>query len=170
MRKKSILISILLISTIAFLPVYAKKGGLEYRANGKLVIYTDSGPGAEVVNGRWSIKVKDGEVDFKAFYRERNLDPDIEESPAGTIDEFWIYLDNLIDYEITDDTCVLRGDFHVDKKKWILPENPEYPPRVEWLRPQATFYDVEITIDKDDIVIPFWGGLAGPTLAIQYYI
>ena len=168
MRKKSILISILLLSAFAVLPVHAKKESLEYRANGKLVTYTPPGTASEVVNGRWSIKIKDGQVDFKAFYRERNLDPNVEHSPEGTIDMFWIYLDNLIDYQITDDMCVLRGDFQVDKKWWILPEHEDYPPLVKWLRPQAELFDVEITIDQDGILISFWGGLAGPTLAIQY--
>ena len=169
MKKKTILLlsCVLIISMLAIPPVHAKKESYEYRANGKLVKYGVATTAAEVVNGRWSVKVKDGEVDFKAFYRERNLD-DTEQSPIGTIDEFWIYLDYVISYGIVGDTLTIRGNFHVDKKWWILPGHPDYPPPVKWLLPQDTLYDVEVIIDSSGIICWFYGQLQGPTLAIKY--
>lgn len=174
MKKKTVLIlsCLVAISMLAALPVYAKKGGVEYRANGKLDTYEyDPWASAEVVNGRWSVKVKDGEVDFKAFYRERNLIAEEEQSPVGTIDEFWITLVELESVEINYETgeCTITGDFYVKKKWWILPDDPDHPyhPPVVWLDPQWTGYGT-VTIDPTQCVIWFWGNIQGPTLAIQY--
>lgn len=86
-----------LFASMLIIPVSAKNG-VDYLANGKLVEYGVPGGGgdAEVVNGRWSVKVKGDDVDFKAFYRERNLDAEAERSPVGSIDHFWNTSLNLI--------------------------------------------------------------------------
>ncbi len=160
---------LLLLSVLGVRPALAKNNVI-YRANGKLEEYSPGSPAAEVVDGRWSVKVKEGVVDFKAFYREMNLDPDVEQSPEGTIDHFWIYLVEADTVEIADDTCTITGDFKVIKKWWILPEHEDYPPPVKWIRGEEAwrFYDVSITIDSDGIEFHFFGGLKGPTLSINY--
>jgi len=154
-------------SVRARIPVYAKS--VDYRANGKLVTYSyDPWPSAEVINGRWSVKVKEGEVDFKAFYRERNLG-EAEQSPVGTIDHFWISLVELESVDIDYDTgeCTITGTFYIRKKWWILSDDPDYPPPIKWLEPQWTGYG-KVTVSETGIVIWFWGEIQGPTLAIQY--
>ena len=167
MKKKTImLLTCTIMLSILAIPVYA--ASVDYKANGKLVTYSyDPSASSEVINGRWSVKVKGGEVDFKALYRERNLG-EAEQSPVGTIDEFWIYLDNLYWVDVADDVCTIHGDFYVVKKWWILPEHENYPPPVKWLEPQEYLEDVEVTIDETGIVIWFWGEIQGPTLAIKY--
>jgi len=172
MKKKTILLltCILMLTMLSVLPVYAKKGSVVYKAKGKLVTYELPHPASEVVNGRWSVKVKNGEVDFKAFYRERNLDEVVEQSPVGSIDCFWIH---LVEGEATinDETgeCTIEGTFYVKKKWWILPDNPDYPypPPVVWLDPQYEGPGT-VTIDPTECIIWFYEGLQGPTLAIKY--
>ena len=64
--------SLLILSMLAVPPIYAKKGGVEYKANGKLVTYGEGmSETSEVVNGRWSVKVKDGMVDFLGSNQHR---------------------------------------------------------------------------------------------------
>jgi hypothetical protein len=167
MRKAIMLLTCVLMLSVLTIPVYAKS--VDYKANGKLVTYDyDPWATAEVVNGRWSVKVKGGEVDFKAFYRERNLD-EAEQSPVGSIDHFWISLVGLESVTIDYDTgeCRITGTFSVRKKWWILPDEPDYPPPVEWLKPQWTGWG-EVTVSETGIVIWFWGEIQGPTLAIKY--
>ena len=173
MKKKTTLfmICILMVTMLGVLPVYAKKGGVDYKANGKLVTYEYVLPpphSSEVVNGRWSVKVKDGEVEFKAFYRERNLIAEVEESPVGSIDHFWIHLVEGI-ATINDETgeCTIEGTFYVKKLKRLLPEDPANPPPVEWLDPQWTGYGT-VTIDPVQCTFGFYGGIHGPTLSIKY--
>jgi hypothetical protein len=169
MKKTIMFLTCAVMLSILAIPAHAES--VDYKANGKLVTYDyDPWATAEVVNGRWSIIVKGDEVEFKAFYRERNLDEE-EQSPVGSIDHFWISLVELETITIDYDTgeCEITGDFYVKKKWWILPDNPDhpYPPQVVWLDPQWTGYGT-VTIDETGIVNWFWGELQGPTLAIQY--
>lgn len=162
------LIVLLVIVNLLVVPASAKS--VDYRANGKLDEYGYGEESAMVLNGRWSVKVKGDDVDFKAFYRELNLVPEVEQSPEGTIDEFWLTLVNVEYVEITGDTCYVVGDFEVVKKWWILPEHEDYPPPVKWLRGEEAWFfdDVAVEIDSAGIQFHFFGGLKGPTLSIHY--
>ena len=168
MKKKIIaFLSCFLVLSIFAIPVYAEP--VDYKANGKLVEYGVADPNCEVINGRWSIVVKgEDDVVFKAFYRERNLVEEVENSPVGSIDEFWISLIDIDTVDIDYDTgaCTITGDFNIKKKWWILPDNPDYPypPQFVWQDSQRTGV---VTIDETGITIWFWGKLEGPTLAIH---
>lgn len=163
-------LALILMFAVSVFPVSAKSS-VDYRANGKLEVYGVVQPGAEVINGHWRVKVKDGKVDFAAYYRERNLDQAIEQSPVGTIDEFWIYLTNLDSVDIDQSTgeCTIKGTFYVKKKWWILPDNPDYPypPPIVWKDPLWTGYG-EVTIDSSECILWFWAEVQGPTLSIEY--
>ena len=166
-KKNTMLLTFAIMLSILAIPVYA--ASVDYQANGKLVIYGNDPLGtSEVINGRWSVKVKEGKVDFKAFYRERNLD-EAEGSPVGSIDHFWISLVELETVTIDTDTgeCTITGEFYVKKKWRILPDNYNYPPPVKWHDPLYARYG-EVTISETGIVIWFWAEIQGPTLAIKY--
>ena len=174
MKKNAILaLSLVVALTMLVIPVSAANK-IEFRANGKLVTYPNPTPepGAEVVSGQWSVKIMNGKVDFKAFYRERNLGPP-EQSPIGTIDEFWITLDTLYEYSINTETgsCHISGEFSVLKKWWIAPDNymgVSPPPPVYWQDYGGVPFVGDVDIDSNGCVIWFWGQVQGPTLAIQY--
>jgi hypothetical protein len=159
---------IIVLTVLTVIPVNAERGGIDYKANGKLVEYGEEQSTSEVVNGRWDVKVKGEKAEFKAFYRERNLDI-TEDSPIGSIDVFWIFLTELNELSVNTDTgeCIITGEFMVVKKWWLLPENPDNPPRIKWLKPQWNG-EGQVTITPNECVIEFWAELKGPTLAVDW--
>lgn len=170
MKRNTLLFLVTMLVASMLVTTASAKNGVEYRANGKLVSYDPPQVSSEVVNGHWSISVKDGSVDFKAFYRERNLG-ESEMSPCGSIDEFWISLDRLesVQVNLGDGSCSLTGDFVIKKKWWVLPGYYDYPPRVEWLRGETAWhYYGDVTVNPVECFLWFFGGVNGPTLAIQY--
>ncbi len=164
------LVGLLIVPTLVISPVLAEDD-VVYRANGRLERYADAWS-SEVVNGRWNVEINQSDfgltVVFFAFYRELNIDEEVENSPAGTIDTFKL---TLIDYdlvEISDDVCVVSGaTIHFRKKWWNLATGK--PERVEW-----ELFDREITIDESGILIdlePAIGqnfDISGRTLSIHY--
>ena len=164
MRKKlglSLLMTIIALTLV--LPVQAQR--VDYKAGGKLVTYGGPPSSAEVVNGHWRVVVKGDDVDFQAYYRERNLVEAEEESPVGTIDLFWITLTDGTAV-IDGDQCEITGTFYVRKKMWTLPDDPRgYP--IIWLDPQHEPYGT-VTINAEGISWDFHGNMEGTTLSIQY--
>ena len=155
-----------MLSFIA-VPVYAKR--FDYMAYGKLVDYGVESDAHEVINGHWYIRVNGDNVRFRAYYRERNLDATVENSPVGSIDHFWISLVELDNIDIDYDTgeCTLSGIFKSRKLWAILPSHEAWPRRYVFLNPQWEGYGT-VTIDENGIVIWFWGELLGPITNIQH--
>ena len=64
--RKTKLFALLVISAcmLTVMPVMAKKGGVTFKANGKLTHYADvdEDPGSVIVKGQWDLKIKDGVV------------------------------------------------------------------------------------------------------------
>lgn len=126
MRKNSVIaLSVLTIMmAMLVLPVSAAKK-MEHKANGKVTEYASYPPGphsSEVVGGNWNLRVKDGKVDFRLFYKEMNLIPDEEGgAPVGSVDLFKITFKpaeiiGTPPFEIDEDgTWVITGDFNIDK-------------------------------------------------------
>ena len=116
---------LLLASFLTISPIYAKSK-LEFKANGKIDHYADwlDDPSAMIVGGSWNVKVKDGVACFSGYYRELNLDPEVEHSPEGTVDHFRLSM-VTDDYWFEGDTLVMRGEIHVDKKMWIIEDDPD---------------------------------------------
>jgi len=164
------LAGLLIVSMLFISPVSAQK--VVYRANGKLEQYAGTDLSAEVANGRWNVKIKEGDGPkvefFEAFYRELNIDEEAERSPAGTIDTFKLTLTYYESVEIDDDECIISGaTIHVEKKWWNLETG-----KPEHIKDFATWTDVEITIDSSEILIDLpwttdWD-LSGPTLSVHY--
>ena len=157
---------LLMASLFVAVPVLAKKGGVVYRASGRLESYVDA-YSSEIVNGHWHLKIMGEEVEFFAFYRERNLDEGVEGSPEGTVDHFFNTVTNVEDYETDGDTCVIWCDIHVDKLWWNIATGlPEW---TEW-----DTYDVVITVDPDGVFIdvpsvgPQDWDRYGPTNSLQF--
>ena len=122
--RKHLLLALSLTAALMtlILPVSATNK-IEFRANGKDLYYpnpdNDPDPSAVVVGGNWNIRVKDGEADFKLFYKEMNLIPAEEGgAPAGSVDNFYISLVETYELSIQDDACIVYGRFNVDKWAW----------------------------------------------------
>jgi len=58
-------------------------------------------------------------VKFFAFYRELNIDEEIEDSPEGTIDTFKLTLVDYDSVEIIDDVCTISGTTIHFRKKMV---------------------------------------------------
>jgi len=163
MRRKTILVlSCLLIASILPVMTVSGKGNLEFKANGKIDHYPNSqdDPASVIVGGRWDMKVQDGKACFKGYYRELNIDEDVELSPEGSIDHFklWLMSD---DYWFEGDDLVIHGVMYVDKKMWFLDEyepgdlpdwfDPDWIPDhapVNWI-PDFMVRNAEIRISPD---------------------
>lgn len=164
-RKIKLATTCLLLASMFMLPVSAKKPGLRYGANGKLENYVDAWS-AEIVNGHWHVKVKDGDLEFRAYHRERNLD-EIENSPIGSVDHFWLSLTNVGSFVIDEDTLTIECTIHVDKLWWNI--DTGLPEWVEW-----EYSGVVITVNSESIYIdsPQLGDQdwdrVGPTLSLHY--
>ena len=163
LKKLKLSLVLTIIALTLVLPVYA--GRADYRARGKLVAYDPPQPTSEVVNGNWNVVVNGDDVDFRAFYRERNLDAGFPEySPVGSIDHFWITLTEgtaIID----EDECVITGTFYVRKLWRTLPDEPlGYP--IVWKDPLYVTVGT-VNIDSDGIQFDFQWNLEGTTLSIQ---
>ena len=92
MRRKSVLIMtcVLIASFLTVLAVTAKHDAdWEYYAYGTLESYRgEPGVSAEILDGIWNLKVKDGKVWFYAYYTELNIDSEAEMGPEGSVDLF----------------------------------------------------------------------------------
>lgn len=125
MRKtKSILFVVIIIASLFTVVPVAAKGKLEYKANGKITHYLPEVTSSMVLRGRWDLKIMNGVVDFKGYYHELNVEEDIEQSPAGTVDHFKLSFTDLYRYMIYDDGSVeVWGTIHYDKKYWYIEGN-----------------------------------------------
>lgn len=139
----------MLITLSMILPVYAAKPTWEYKANGKLTNYPATTTSSVVVHGRWDIEVKDGEVDFKGYYTELNVEEGVEQSPAGTVDHFKLRMTDLYMYIIDDGVLTVWATIHYDKKYWYVEGNtwgvdPPGNAPVDWVE---DFIDVWVKIE-----------------------
>jgi hypothetical protein len=148
-------------SLLAMAPVSAKKSALEFKANGKLTNYPEEpDPASVVVGGRWDVKIMDGAVEFKFYYRELNLDPEVELSPEGSVDHFRGYVTELYGYYMGEGIVEIWCKLTVDKKMWFLDEYEDPPPwlpehaPVDWI-PGFMVRNTKITITPDGIEIDY---------------
>jgi hypothetical protein len=80
-----LVIAIAVFMTVGF--TLAKQPAVwENYAYGTIDTYT-AAYSAEMVNGYWNLKITDGKIHFNYGWLELNLDEDIENSPAGSVDE-----------------------------------------------------------------------------------
>jgi hypothetical protein len=90
MRKKSILIiaSVLVFSFLAASVVIAKQDtDWDMYACGTITNYRyEPNLSAEILDGIWNLKVKDGKVWFYICNQEKNIDEAVEGGPAGSVD------------------------------------------------------------------------------------
>ena len=99
--KTVVILSVLVLASMfVVVPVIAKQlAPWEHFAYGTFTDYYDDPDlpevpegedpipmGAEIVDGIWNLKVKDDAVWFYACVQEKNIDPDEENSPEGSID------------------------------------------------------------------------------------
>jgi len=165
-RKVILLILLMLTTTCTVIPGAAKKP-IEYKANGTIDSYAEVGA-AEVVHGTWFACVKGDEVEFRYFYHELNIDPEVENSPAGTVDHFKIYLTELYSVDVDPDAgeCVIVGHLTWDKKWWNIDTG-----KPEWLKPYIDM-DVRVVITAEGIEIDSWNdgsvNVVGTTLNVHY--
>lgn len=151
MKKKSILIlgTLLIASILAIGPTLAT---LEFNANGKITHYLPEVTSSEVVHGRWDVKIKDGEVEFKGYYTELNIE-EVEQSPPGTVDHFRLRFTDQYMYAIEPDLVTIWGTIHYDKKYWVVEGNtwgidPPGNAPVDWVEDFIVAW-VKIEIDTD---------------------
>ena len=112
MKRLRILALFLIITSSIVLPISARPSG--FSAQGSIDTYLDELPHAEVVDGHWSVNVKEvhGEykISFNAFYRELNLGGEGAhpyDQAVGLIDHFWLNLDDPSVVEMGEDYCVV---------------------------------------------------------------
>lgn len=165
--KTVILLTLLaLASACTAFPVTGGKV-IEYKANGTIDSYVGVGS-AEVVHGSWLVFISGGEVEFRYFYHELNLDPDVENSPEGSVDHFKIYLTGVDYYEVDCETgeCVIEGYMTWDKKWWNIDTG-----KPEWRKPFIVDMPVRIVITAETIEIDTWNNgdvnVVGTTLNIH---
>ena len=108
--------------------------GTEFKANGRIEIYEEWVTSSEIIGGSWTITVRNGVAQFRGMYRDLNIDPAEELSPAGTVDVFKLYMDSE-DYWYEGDTLVVVGVMHRDKKMWFLDDYTPYEPLPGWFDP-----------------------------------
>lgn len=157
---------LLIFSMLAVFPAMAKKGDVEFKANGKLThrsIDLEPDPSSELLRGVWEVKIKDGKVDFKYWYHELNKDESSEYSPEGTIDHFRGYLEDGT-FVAGEGYYEIYGTRHVDKKMWLLEDYPEEPPdwypgpdhaRICWIK-DFFVTTVRIRITPNEALIDNW--------------
>lgn len=95
------------------LKIYSKP---EFKAKGTIDAYVNA-YSAEVTWGHWTVTLRNGEVEYSAMYKERNLDEAIENSPFDSVDHFWHTL-TVEDYSYDGETLWFRGVLHVEKL-WV---------------------------------------------------
>lgn len=169
---------LMLASFLAISPVSAR-GKLEFKANGKIDHYADwqDDPSSVIVGGSWNVMVKDGVACFSGCYRELNLDPEVEHSPEGTVDHFRLSM-ATDGYLLEGDTLVMYGEMHVDKKMWIIEEDPDpwvVPPGnapQDWIEDFMVVYPTVVRVDPTTMTYDYWGdgvNTYGTTLTYHNY-
>ncbi|NIN68332.1 MAG: hypothetical protein GTO63_27220 [Anaerolineae bacterium] len=169
---------LMLASFLAISPISAK-GNLMFKANGKIDHYADwlDDPSSVIVGGSWNVKVKDGVACFSGYYRELNLDPEVEHSPEGTVDHFRLSM-VTDEYWLEDDTLVMMGEMHVDKKMWIIEDDPDpwvVPPGKapqDWIEDFIVVYPTVVRVDPSEMTYDFWDdgvNTYGTTLTYHNY-
>ena len=155
MNKKTILIlgCLLMLSTLSALPVSAKKGQY-YIARGTIDSYVDAWS-SEVKKGWWTVRVIEDNIEYSAFYQEKNLAEWPEDSPIGTIDLFW-HTFTVEGQTLDGDTLTFWGILHVEKLWCKLDGTRE---RVTW-----DTYPVTITINSDSFFLDSPPAGAGPDI------
>jgi hypothetical protein len=171
--------SILLLASFLTISPISAKGKLEFKANGKIDHYADwlDDPSAVIVGGSWNVKVKDGVACFSGYYRELNLDAEVEHSPEGTVDHFRLSM-VTDDYWLEGDTLVMRGEMHVDKKMWIIEDDPDpwvVPPGKapqDWIEDFIVAYPTVVRVDPSEMTYDYWDdgvNTYGTTLTYHNY-
>jgi hypothetical protein len=113
--RRLVVYACILLLLIQVVPASAKPK-TRYEASGTIDSYVDV-QSSMVLSGSWSVKVDEDNLKFKGSYLEENIDPDIEQSPAGSIDSF-TYSFTADGYGIEDDVLTFWGTLHV-KKVWV---------------------------------------------------
>jgi len=74
---------------------------------------------SKIVSGSWSLKVDRMGPLFKIGYKEKNLDPAVEDSPYGSVDGFYGYstLERVVSQ--TDNKIIIECILHLDKD-WVM--------------------------------------------------
>lgn len=138
----------------------------KYKAWGLLEYYDDPDVAteAEIVSGSWKFTVKGDSYDFNAILLERNLDEEVEQSPEGSIDKFWIKLvDTHIVQYYPDGAFEIYGDFDITKRWKTLPDNPDgYP--IVW---RHFVIDGWMRVDSENCVLWIFPDATGRTLKIM---
>jgi hypothetical protein len=174
MRRKPVLIMtcVLIASFLTVLAVTAKHDAdWENYAYGTLEQYRgEPGLSAEIVDGIWNLKVKDGKVWFYACYQELNLDSEAEGGPEGSVDilEFTLigtpmymrYEDES--YDVFAQLQVKKTQAQFDGtytqrtwKTWnLISISEDGVDFTMWRRPWATDWDKIGTITAQDFFTP----------------
>jgi len=158
--------------------------GLEFKASGRIESYEDYVTSSEIIGGSWRITVRNGVAQFRGTYRELNIEPDVELSPAGTVDVFRLYMDSE-DYWYEGDTLVVVGVMHRDKRMWFLDDYTPYEPLPDWFDTDwipdegnvAWIYDFipadcELRVSPDEMKYDNWFNddwVYGSTLSYRNY-
>ena len=166
MKKTSIMLTVMILASIILVtvPVNATQP-IIYSASGTLDSYCEY-PSATVVGGSWRVEATENKVWFEATYLELNLDPEVENSPAGSIDKFELKLGRIFGYWWVDgDTIEILGAVRF-KKEWVMMDGSVK--NVVWWSGKL------IRIDSEGIVIDEWpegpsyGDILGTTQLIDY--
>lgn len=98
---------------------------------------------AEIICGHWRIQVKGDELVYKATYKERNLDEEIEQSPESSIDIF-THTMTIDSYEFDGSVLTFEGWMQV-KKVWTT---------LDWTK-EVDYWDsyVIIRVTPDDFFL-----------------
>ena len=166
MKKTSIMLTVMILASIILVtvPVNATQPVI-YSASGTLDSYYEY-PSAMVLSGSWRVEATENKVWFEATYFEMNLDPEIENSPAGSIDKFELKLGHIFGYWWLDgDTIEILGAVRF-KKEWAMMDGSVK--NVVWWSGKL------IRINSEGIVIdeyppgPSYGDIFGTTQLIEY--
>jgi len=167
------LMLLMTVSTFLVAPVFAKSG-VVYRANGKLVKYTDPEyTDAEIVDGSWNVEIRDGNViNFNAEYKELNNGGPHEipnDEAVGKIDHFKLYLVDP-EAELDGDTCTITATLLVDAKHWDpVTLKPFWTYKQPWGEVTIKIDSLEIQIDLPyDSTYDLDIDIEGTTISIHY--
>lgn len=139
-RTRALIVATVLILAIAIIvPVSAKKP-TRLEASGTIDGYVDAWS-AMIVSGHWSVTVKEGVLQYKAFYHELNLDKIEENSLVGSVDIFThTFTSDPDDYELKNNVLTFSGTIE-RWKVWSKVDGTTEPLLANQL--------VSITITKD---------------------
>ena len=155
-RTRALIVATALILAIAIIvPVSAKKP-TRLEASGTIDGYVDAWS-ARIVSGHWSVTVKEGVLQYKAFYHEMNLDEIEENSTVGSVDIFThTFTSDPYDYEVKSNVLTFSGTIE-RWKVWSKVDGMTEPVLANQL--------VSITITKDTFYLD--DGPLGPVPSVD---